>query len=128
LKKPSFIRQESWRYRRVKDKWRRPKGGSSRMRKRISGLPPLVSVGYGSPRTARGIHPSGLREVLVYNPGQLDGLNPREEAVRIASTVGERKRLAIIEKAVSLGLKVLNPPRTAEEARLEEAPLEGSEE
>ncbi|MGC8849409.1 MAG: 50S ribosomal protein L32e [Candidatus Bathyarchaeia archaeon] len=127
MKKPRFIRQESWRYKRVKDNWRKPKGGSSRMRKRMSGLPPLVSVGYGASRTGRGLHPSGLREVLVYNPSQLEGLNPEGQAVRIAATVGERKRLLILEKAEGLGLKVLNPPRKAEESISEEAPLEVSE-
>ncbi|MEM2864433.1 MAG: 50S ribosomal protein L32e [Candidatus Bathyarchaeia archaeon] len=127
MRKPRFIRQESWRYKRVKENWRKPKGGSSRMRRRMGGLPPLVSVGYGAPKSGRGLHPSGFREVLVYNPSQLEGLNPGSEAVRIASTVGERKRLAILERAESLGLKVLNPPRAAEESASEGAPLEGSE-
>lgn len=85
------------------------------MRRKISGLPPLVSVGYGSPKSTRGLHPSGYKEVIIYNPNQLEELNPETEAIRIASTVGERKRLAIIEKAEKLGLKVLNPLRMAEE-------------
>jgi len=45
-KKPKFKRQESWRYIRVKSSWRKPKGKSSRMRRRIKGWPKLVSVGY----------------------------------------------------------------------------------
>lgn len=91
------------------------------MRRRMGGLPPLVSVGYGAPRTCRSLHPSGFREILIYNPNQLDGLNPEEEAVRVASNVGERKKLAILEKAKRLGLKVLNPHIIGGETTLEES-------
>ena len=34
-KKPKFRRQESWRYKRVPDKWRRPHGIDSKMRKKV---------------------------------------------------------------------------------------------
>jgi len=54
-------------------------------------------------------------------------LNPETEAVRVASAVGERKKLVIIEKAEKLGLKVLNPPKIAEET-MPEISLEESEE
>ncbi|NIQ32723.1 MAG: 50S ribosomal protein L32e, partial [Nitrososphaeria archaeon] len=53
-RKPKFARQESWRYKRVNERWRKPKGGSSRMRRRKSGLPPIVSIGYGTPKAERG--------------------------------------------------------------------------
>lgn len=114
VKKPKFTRQESWRYIRVKDSWRKPRGKTSRMRRKIKGWPRKVSVGYGKPRAKRGTHPSGLIEALVHNPQDLYGLDPGKEAVRIASTVGEKKKLEIMSKAAELNLKVLNPLRLEE--------------
>ncbi len=109
-KKPEFRRQESWRYVRLKPNWRRPRGKDSKMRLQVRGAPPLVKIGYGSPRKYRGLHPSGYREVLVYRPEDLEKVNPEYEAVRIAGSVGRRKRLKILEVAESRGIKVLNPP------------------
>lgn len=114
LKRPRFIRQESWRYVRLKPSWRRPRGKDSKMRLQIKGWPPLVKVGYRTPRAYRNLHPSGFKEVLVYRPEDLQGLDPEIHAVRIASSVGMRKRLLIVEKAKKLDIKVLNPPMLPE--------------
>ncbi|MEM2897143.1 MAG: 50S ribosomal protein L32e [Candidatus Bathyarchaeia archaeon] len=109
VRRHRFIRQESWRYRRLGDSWRRPKGKSSRMRLSRKGWPIKVSVGYGLSKSLKGIHPSGMKEVLVFNPEELENVNPGEKVVRIAHTVGKRKRLIIMERAKELGIKVLNP-------------------
>ncbi len=109
-KRPEFVRQESWRYVRLKPSWRRPRGKDSKMRLQRSGWPPLVKVGYRTPRKYRGLHPSGYEEVLVYRVEDLAGLDPNTQAVRIAGGVGRLKRFKIMEEAGRLGLKVLNPP------------------
>jgi large subunit ribosomal protein L32e len=54
------------------------------------------------------MHPSGYTEVRVFTPADLMNLNPETQAVRIAGTVGNRKRGVIQEQALALGLKVLN--------------------
>ena len=115
LKRPEFVRQESWRYVRVKPNWRRPRGKDSKMRLQVKGWPPLVKIGYRTPKDYRDLHPSGYKEVLVYRPEDLQGLNPEVHAIRIAGSVGMRKRLLIVEEARKLGLKILNPPRLMEE-------------
>ncbi|MFQ6134632.1 MAG: 50S ribosomal protein L32e [Nitrososphaerales archaeon] len=107
--RPRFLRQESWRYIRVRDAWRRPKGIDSRMRKEKKGWPSLVNIGFRGPAKARGLHPSGFREVLVNMVGDLERLNPETDAVRLASGLGARKRREILDRADELGLKVLNP-------------------
>ncbi len=107
-RRPSFVRQESWRYLRVKPNWRRPRGIHSKMREMVDGHMPLVKVGYRGPRAARGLHPSGYLEVLVHNVKELEGLDPCVHAVRIASAVGARKREEIIRRARALGLRILN--------------------
>jgi len=108
-RRPEFVRQESWRYKRVKPNWRRPRGIDSKMRMEVKGWPKRVKVGYRGPKKVRGLHPSGYKEVLIHNPKELEGINPEVEAIRIAHTVGAKKRKEILEKAKKLGIKVLNP-------------------
>lgn len=107
-RRPKFKRQESWRYKRLAANWRKPKGIDNKMRRQMSGVPPLVKIGYGGPRKARGLHPSGYTDNLVHNVQDLSILNKDKDAVRIAHTVGTKKRLDIISQAESLGLKILN--------------------
>lgn len=113
-RKPKFQRPESWRYKRLDTGWRRPKGIDSMIRKREKGQPAMPRIGYRSSKKLRGLHPSGMQEVLVYNIKDMDGLHPKIHAVRIAHRVGDRKRLAIIERADDLGLHVLNPQLKSE--------------
>ncbi len=108
-KRPKFRRQEWFRYKRLGEKWRRPKGKHSKMREHKGYRPPVVDSGYRNPKKVRGLHPSGFREVLVFNPKDLEKINPEREAVRIAGRVGVRKRMEIEKKAEELGLRVLNP-------------------
>ncbi len=135
-RRPEFVRQESWRYVRLKPNWRRPRGKDSKMRLQRSGWPPLVKIGYRTPRRYRGLHPSGYKEVLVYRVEDLAELDPNIHAVRIAGGVGRLKRIKIMEEAERLGLKVLNPltiPSPEEEVPEiveveEEKPAEGQAE
>jgi len=107
-REPDFIRQESWRYVRVKESWRRPRGIDSKMRLKKKGRPPIPNIGYRVPKIVRSRHPSGFIEVLVHNVKELEGIDPKRYAIRIASTVGRRKRIEIIKMADKLGIKVLN--------------------
>ena len=108
-RRPKFIRQESWRYDRLAENWRKPKGKDNKMRKQKSGMPAIVKIGYRGPRAARGLHPSGYSDNLVHNAAELTKLDPRKDAARIGHTVGKKKRIEIINKAVERGIKVLNP-------------------
>jgi large subunit ribosomal protein L32e len=108
-KRPNFVRQESWRYDRLAENWRKPKGKDNKMRKQKSGMPALVKVGYRGPRAARGLHPSGYRDNVIHNISELSNLDPKYDAARIGHTVGKKKRIDIVSKAVELGIKVLNP-------------------
>lgn len=106
--RPKFRRQESWRYKRLAENWRKPKGIDNKMRLQVSGVPALVKIGYRGPKSSRGLHPSGYVDNLVYNVNDLLKLNKDRDAARIAHTVGKKKRLEIISKAESIGIKVLN--------------------
>src|ERR1051326_2344523 len=61
-RRPKFVRQESWRYDRLAENWRKPKGKDNKMRKQVSGVPRIVKIGYRGPKKARGLHPSGYTD------------------------------------------------------------------
>lgn len=120
-KKPRFRRQESWRYKRVGDVWRRPRGIDSKMRKKVKGWPPSPAIGYRSPKKTRGLHPSGFVEVRVQSVEELAGIDPELQAIRVSSTVGGRKRVEIIALAEEKGIHVLNPGKMQEPEVFKEA-------
>jgi large subunit ribosomal protein L32e len=107
-KKPKFVRAESWKYDRFSVSWRRPRGLDNKIRRKIKGWPAGVSVGYKGPKIARGLHPSGYREVLVYNAQDMSAIDPTTQAARIAHTVGKRKRALMMAEAKKLNVKILN--------------------
>lgn len=107
-KKPAFVRAESWKYDRFSVSWRRPRGLDNKIRRKIKGWPPGASVGYKGPKIARGLHPSGYREIIVFNVADLSAVDPNTQAVRVAHRVGRRNRALIIAEAKNLNLKILN--------------------
>jgi len=107
--RPEFKRPESWRYKRLETTWRKPKGIDNHQRKQKSrGRPGLVKVGYGGPKIARGLHPSGYTDNLVYNINDLEKLNPKIDGVRIGHSVGTKKRKEIAIKSIEKKFKIFN--------------------
>lgn len=108
-RRPDFVRQESWRYKRVGLAWRKPKGiDNHQRRQKFRGRPGLVKVGYGGPKDARGLHPSGFTDNLVHNLVDLQRLDPKIDGVRIAHGVGTKKRVEIVAKAIEKKFKIFN--------------------
>ena len=106
---PKFRRQEWFRFVRLGERWRRPRGRDSKMRLGRKGKPPVVSIGYRGPKSVRGLHPSGLVESLVKSPQEVGRVDAGKQAIRIAAGVGKRKREKILALARERGIKVLNP-------------------
>ena len=107
-RRPAFKRQEWFRYSKLGEKWRKPKGIHSKMKRQLKRRPPMVDIGFRGPVGARNLHPSGFEEVLVYNVDGLEAIDPKKQAVRIGGTVGTKKRIAIEDRADELGIRVLN--------------------
>ena len=108
-KKPKFLRQTVHSVKRLEKKWKRPRGSTSKLRRHMKakGLRPLI--GYRTPKSNRHMHPSGFKEILIFNENGLERIDPKKEAVKISSSVGKRKRGIIVKKAGELKIKVLNP-------------------
>jgi len=119
-KKPVFTRQDAHKKKKVGWKWRRPKGSDSKMRVSRRGYKRCVTEGWGSPSLVRGLDRAGLKPVMVSSAKDIDGMDPEAEAVVISSGVGTKKRLEIIEKALSANITVSNykdPKGFVEETR-----------
>jgi large subunit ribosomal protein L32e len=108
-KTPSFRRTEWFRYKRLsRSGWRAPHGMDNKQRRNYRYRGSLVRVGHGKVAEARGLHPSGFREVMVHNLNDLESIDPETQAARIGRTVGGRKREHIHARADELGIRVLN--------------------
>lgn len=106
--KPSFRRVECWRFVRVKPAWHKARGNTSKTRqKRKSGVK-SPDTGYYSPKSIRGLHPSGLQDTLIRTKEDLEGLSPKVHGIRIAKNLGIRKKIQLIEYTKERGFQILN--------------------
>ena len=127
-KRPHFKRYESWRLVRIKDQWRKPRGIDNKMRTELQGWPKSVKIGYRGPAAVRGLHASGMEEVMVWNTKDLEKVNPETHVARIGGTVGGRKKETMLEKAKELKIRILNPGVTEPEDDFEDLDEEDEEE
>ena len=108
-KRPHFKRFESWRFVRLKDIWKKPRGIDNKMRTELQGWPKSIKIGYRGPAAVRGLHSSGMEEVMVWNTKDLEKVDPETQVARIGGTVGGRKKETILTKAEELKIRILNP-------------------
>ncbi len=111
-KRPYFIRFNPSNLKRIKESWRKPKGGDSKVRKKKKGKPRMPSIGFRSPKKVRGLLRDGTKPILIHNIKDLEKIekeNKKEEvSIIIAATVGKKKRKEIIKKAEEKGMKIIN--------------------
>ena len=106
--KPNFVVKESKFSARVKSRWRFPNGKHSKVRQMHKGRPVLPSLGFGSPRSVRGLHPSGLEVVMIFNVQDLATVDPSKQGAMISTRVGKRKKLDILKSAAEKRITLLN--------------------
>ncbi|MFX0012900.1 MAG: 50S ribosomal protein L32e [Candidatus Hermodarchaeota archaeon] len=125
-RRPSFRRVESWRYKRVKDSWRKARGIDSQTRKKEKSGVKSPSIGYRGPKKVRGLHPSGYEEIRVHNIDDMKSLNNKKHAIKVSTKLGVKKRISVIDYAQSKGFKVLNLGISQSEMEHLESALESS--
>ncbi|ORX80747.1 ribosomal protein L32e [Basidiobolus meristosporus CBS 931.73] len=105
-----FKRHQSDRYKTVKESWRKPKGIDNRVRRRFKGQIPMPKIGYGSNSKTRHLMPNGFKKFLVSSVKELEVLlmQNRTYAAEIAHNVSSKNRVAIVERAQQLNVKVTN--------------------
>jgi large subunit ribosomal protein L32e len=106
-----FARHQSDQFMRIQNSsWRKPKGIDGRVRRRFKGAIPMPSIGYGSDKRTRNVHPNGFRSVVVCNVSELEMLmmHNRTYAATVAHSVSTRVRRLIVERAEQLAIRVTN--------------------
>src|SRR3989338_8406987 len=113
-----FKTQDYFRYPRLGDRWRRPKGHQSKLRKSKGGSGMLVSIGYGTKHSERHVI-SGIKYAIVSNINQLGTTDAK--AVIISSGTGAKKSIEIASRAKELGIKVLNMKKVRKSIKVEKS-------
>lgn len=107
-RKPKYTRHESGQREEVPSSWRKARGKSNKVRLGRRGHKKRVQIGYCSPKAVYGLNRKGLKEVLINNVQDLDKINKEKECAVISSTVGIKKKIVIIKKAVESNIKISN--------------------
>jgi len=104
-----FLRQQFW-LKRLGEKWRRPRGTQSKLRKEVAGRR-RVKVGYGTPKVIRGkVLVGNERKSVVYVTciADLAKVDKNKDVVIISSRIGKKKYIEILKRAQELGIKIYN--------------------
>ncbi|MBI2138527.1 hypothetical protein HYU13_02985 [Candidatus Woesearchaeota archaeon] len=101
-KKPWFRRQDIHK-KRIKEKWRKPKGIHSKVRMKKRGYQAVVSIGYGT-----GSHSwkdeKGLLIRKVCSIRDILSMDGKRECALLSGTVGMKKRLALLKEGKQKGI------------------------
>lgn len=107
-KKPDFMRSDSYKRRRVKQVWRRPKGRQNKMREQRGGARRRVEPGFGSPRLVYGLSRQGRGVVTVHRPEDIAGIDTLSQAALLSATLGLRKKVEVVKAAMDRNVIILN--------------------
>ena len=107
-KKPDFTRQDNHKKPKLGDRWRKPKGLQSKMRLHLRGYKRSPEVGWGSPKEVKGLTSEGLRPVHIMSLKDISSLKKETDAVIIASNIGKRKRLSLVQALLEKKIAIIN--------------------
>lgn len=106
-RKPNFMQPDSNRIN-FKSDWRKPRGHHNKRRLHQKGHQKMPSPGFGSPALVRGLHPTGLKIMKVYNLNDLHNVKHGEHIIEIPSSVGLKNKIKIIEACKLKNIPVSN--------------------
>jgi large subunit ribosomal protein L32e len=108
-KMPKFIRSGAYKKKKLDIKWRKPKGGGSKVRFKFRGHRSMLKIGYGSPVEVKHFLRSGFRPVMVSCVNDLNKIvDKKHECAMISGTVGLKKKIDIVKKAKESSIVINN--------------------
>lgn len=107
-KRPVFRREDCNKLKSVSPSWRRPTGTHSKVRHQRKGCVIRIKTGYRSPAEIRGTHKSGLFPIIVFAVSDFNNIDKEIHGAIIASGVGLKNKVLMLQKAKQLGVRVLN--------------------
>lgn len=107
-KNPKFVRDESFKRREVGPSWRKPRGQCSKVRRCKAGHMSMPKPGFRTPLALRGKLASGLEPVIVENIAMIAKLDKKTHTAIISSSLGARKKLAVLSALESAGINIAN--------------------
>lgn len=106
-----FRRQDGMRWsklgkgRKKLQKWRRPHGTHSKMRRRRKNYPKVVSIGYSTNKSQAGLV-NGLQTIVVHNQRELLAVGKNNGV--ILAKVGAKKKIELLKIAQEKNIQILN--------------------
>jgi len=110
-----FLRSDTRRHlrlgkrRKKLQKWRRPRGRHSKIRRKRMGYPLKPSPGFKTSLKTSGLI-QGLKPILVHNLKELEAAN--KNSIVIIARIGAKKKIEILKKAQELKIKIANAGRS----------------
>ncbi len=106
---PHFRRQDSHKHVKVKGSYRSARGLHSKTRRNKRGKIKQVSSGYSSPASVKHLDAkTGLLPVRVASSRELSVIDKEKQIAVIASELGQKKRVMLLEDAKKRGVEVMN--------------------
>lgn len=113
-----FTRHAYHRKKKLKPRWRRPRGLHNKQRLEHKGATPRVKSGYRSPKATRG-KKKGLEIVNVYTESDVEGLDAKTQGVVIGK-VGMKKKISLLKLVQEHKLTLLTGDPKQKIAELEQ--------
>lgn len=107
-RKPKFLAQDYHKKKRIRQRWKRPRGLQSKMRLNKRGYRRGISSGWRSPRSVRGFSPEGLEVVRVETISQLETVDPVTQGVMVSGRVSVRTKKILFDAARERKITILN--------------------
>ena len=107
-KRPKFKRDGYGKRKRISSEWKRPTGRHNKMKDKKAGHRRMPMPGFRSNRLVRGLHYSGLMPILIKTLSDVARLDRKTQGAIVASSIGGRKKLLILDSLKKANVPVLN--------------------
>jgi len=96
-----FLRQQATFKKRIKLKWRKPKGRHSKLREKRRGLHKMPGLGYKKKESVR------KKPLIIHNLKELESVS-KGAKITLSGTIGARKKVALLDACLKKGIIVSN--------------------